>query len=184
MLAELAKNWWLFLARGLLAILFAIAAFAWPGFTLLLLLWMFGIYCLVDGFTSIVLGVKSEQKLWPIVGGLVSIAAGFIVVLRPGLGAVAVVLVIGIWAVAHGVADIVMAIRIRREVKGEWALALAGIVQIALGVMLIMRPGSGAVALLWLIGTFLLLMGLLLVALALRLRRLGKEMGEATPAAA
>ena len=96
----------------------------------------------------------------------------------------AVVLVIGIWAVAHGVADIVMAIRIRREVKGEWALALAGIVQIALGVMLIMRPGSGALALLWLIGTFLLLMGLLLVALALRLRRLGKEMGEATPAAA
>lgn len=176
MLAALTENWWVFLLRGIFAILFALAAYLWPGMTLWLLIVFAGAYFLLDGIMAIVMGFKSEEKMWPIVGGLISVVAGIMLFARPGVGALAVLLVIGIWAIAHGVADIVLAIRVRREVQGEWALALAGIVQIAFGIMVIMRPGAGALSLIWLIATFVLLTGLLLVALALRLRKIGNQM--------
>lgn len=176
MLAGLTDNWWVFLVRGIVAILLAICTYMWPGLTLWLLIVFMGVYFLTDGIVSIIMGMKSDEKLWPIVGGLISVLAGIVMFARPGVGTFAVLLVIGVWAIAHGVADIVLAMRIRKEVKGEWALALAGIVQLAFGVMVIMRPGEGALALVWLIATFVLMAGLLLVALAFRLRKIGRQM--------
>jgi uncharacterized membrane protein HdeD (DUF308 family) len=178
-LKALANSWWTFAVRGAFALLFGIGALSYPGLTVLLLIVFFGVYALVDGVSALVLGIGETKRLAYVLLGLISIAAGVFAFARPGATALALLWLIGIWAVAKGVAEIVAAIQIRKEVEGEWAIALSGVISILFGVFVLARPGAGALALVWLIAIYAFASGILKLMLGFKLRRLKKTMESA-----
>jgi len=175
-LRPLARSWWLLLLRGIASILFGIAAFVWPGLTVLALTLLYGAFAMVDGILSLGAaltgsGDRSVPTWWLVVIGLLGIAVGVIAFLWPGLTAFALVIMIGAWAVAMGILEIIGAIWLRHQIEDEWLLIAAGILSVLFGVAVLLRPGAGALALAWAIGTFAIVSGALLVAFAFRLRR-------------
>ena len=172
---SLAHNWWMLALRGLVAIIFGVLAFVLPGMTLLTLVFLFGAYAIVNGVLALV-HAFSAPKGYPRFGaliftGILSIAAGVLAFVWPGITALSLVLLIAAWAIVNGVFEIATAIRLRRVIEHEWLLALAGILSVLLGIVILLQPGAGALALVWWIGGFALAFGVLLVALAFRVRR-------------
>jgi len=174
MLHALARNWWLLLLRGVCAIAFGVLAFVWPGATLLTLVLLYGAYALADGVLAIaaaVMGGPSAPRWWLAVVGLLGIAAGVVTLLLPGMTALLLLLFIAAWAVATGVMQIVGAVRLRKEIDNEWWLIGGGVLSILFGIVLAVQPGAGALALLYVIGAYAIVYGIMLVSFALRLRR-------------
>lgn len=174
-LAEtLSRNWWVLLLRGLVAILFGVLTFTWPGISLASLVLLFGAYTLADGILGVLTAIghrKDRENWWMLlIGSLVGVGIGLLTLFHPGVTALALVFYIAIWAVSTGLLQVVTAIRLRREIEGEWALVLAGLASVAFGVLLMAQPGSGALALLWLIASFAILLGILFVVLAFKLK--------------
>ena len=174
MVDMLARNWWVLLIRGIAALLFGIAAFLWPGLTLVVLVLLFGAYAFVDGIFAVISGIaarKEERRWWVIVlEGLVGIVVGVVTFLLPSVAALALIFFIAVWAILTGILEIAAAIRLRKEIQGEWMLALAGILSIIFGILLVVLPSAGALALVWLIGAYSLVFGILFLILAFRLR--------------
>lgn len=172
------KNWWIYLLQGLAAIAFGILAWALPGISLATLVILFGVFVLFWGITGLwggIAGRKVYEDWWlPVIGGLLGIGIGILTFVVPGVTAVALVFYIAIWAIAAGVLQIVSAIRLRREIRGEWLYILGGILSVVFGVLVMINPGAGAVAVVWLIGIYAIVFGVSLVALAFRIRRFGK----------
>jgi uncharacterized membrane protein HdeD (DUF308 family) len=161
--------------RGAAALGFGLLCVVMPGLSLAALVLLFGVYALVDGVLDVVAAVRGtagDRPWWSLVlGGAVSIAAGGIALALPGLTALLLLYVIAAWAVLTGALKIAAAVRLRRHITGEWRLVLGGLVSVALGVVLALFPGAGALALVLWLGAFALVFGVLLLALALRLRR-------------
>jgi uncharacterized membrane protein HdeD (DUF308 family) len=174
MVHALAKNWWLLLLRGIAAIVFGLLAFAWPGLTLLTLILFYGAFALVDGVLAIVAAITGgapAPRWWLAIVGLLGIAAGLLTFLMPGLTAVVLLLFIAGWAIATGVFQIIGAIKLRKEIDNEWLLILGGIISVLFGVSMMVAPGAGALALVWVIGAYSVVIGAIFVALAFRLRK-------------
>lgn len=180
MLKGLADSWWTFAVRGVIALLFGIGALAYPGPTVFILIIFFGVYVLVDGVTALVMGLGERKRPAYVLLGLVSIAAGMFAIIRPGATALALLWLIGIWALVRGIGEIVAAIQIRKEVEGEWAIALSGVISVLFGLFVLARPGAGALAMLWLIAIYAFASGLLKLMLGFKLRRVKKAMESAT----
>ena len=175
MLALMARNWWVIAIRGVAAIAFGILTFLWPTLTLLGLVYLFGAYALIDGVSSLTAAVRGEpgtrgHGLSVAVWGIAGIVAGLIAFVNPGLTAITLLYVIGAWAVIVGAMQIWAAYRLRREIQGEWLLAIGGIASIAFGILVLIAPGAGALSVLALIATFAIIFGASLLALAWRLR--------------
>ena len=188
MLEYLSRYWWAVTLRGALAVVFGVIALIWPDITLHALVLLYGFYALVDGLlalAALLLGgsLVSGRRGWLVVEGVAGIAAGVIAFLWPGITALVLLYLIAAWAIATGVLEVAVAIWLRRELRGEWLLALGGVVSVAFGVFLVVRPGDGAVAVVWLIGLFAILFGAALIGLGLRLRRLGGALRGGAPAA-
>jgi uncharacterized membrane protein HdeD (DUF308 family) len=169
----LSSSWWWLVVRGIAAIAFGILAIAWPGVTLLLLLALFAAYAIVTGGVAIIgaLQNRDDRGWWLVLLlGIISVAAGVIAIFYPGITALALIIVIGVNAIFSGVLDIAMAIRLRKEIEGEWLLGLAGLVSILFGVFVIMLPGAGALALVWLISVYAIATGILFIILGFKLR--------------
>jgi uncharacterized membrane protein HdeD (DUF308 family) len=176
LLRTMADNWWLVLLRGIAAIAFGILAFAWPVITLLTLTLLWGAYAVVDGLCALwgaVAGPRGHMgaRFWLIIVGLAGVVAGLLAFAWPGVTALVLLFFIAIWAIVIGVMQIWGAIQLRKEMEGEWLLILSGLVSVAFGILLLARPGLGALAVVWMIGWFAILEGCLLVALSLRLRK-------------
>jgi len=174
MLRTLAQNWWALVLRGVCAILFGVGAFVWPGITLAVLILLYGAYALVEGVLEVawaLMGRKAGAFPWGVLlAGLAGVAVGIVTFVSPGITALALLYVIAAWAIVRGVFEIIAAISLRKELDNEWLLALSGLLSVALGVFLIMAPGAGALALLWWIGGFAIIAGILMVMLGLRLK--------------
>jgi uncharacterized membrane protein HdeD (DUF308 family) len=173
-LHALARNWWLVLLRGIAAIIFGVLAFAWPGITLLTLIIFYGAYALIDGIFAIAAafrGGAAQSRWWLILIGILGIAAGLFTFMWPGLTALVLAIFIGIWSLIHGIFEIVGAIKIRKEIDNEWWLILSGALSVLFGLVMLVRPGAGALALIWVIGTYAIIFGALLVAFSFRLKR-------------
>jgi uncharacterized membrane protein HdeD (DUF308 family) len=172
----LARWWWTFIVRGVLAIAFGVLAFLAPALGIAVLVGLFAAWALVDGVTGLVAGIRTrgiDRSWWlEVVEGLVSIAAGVVALFLPAAAAQALVLVIGAWAIVTGAVEIWTAIRLRRVIRGEVWLGLAGAASILLGLMLFLFPGVGALSLVWLIGSGAIVFGVFLVLLGWRLRRI------------
>ncbi|MGH9323073.1 MAG: HdeD family acid-resistance protein [Vicinamibacteria bacterium] len=183
MLTILSRYWWTFLLRGILAVLFGLAAFFWPAITLTALVLLFGAFAFADGFLTLVAAIRGRDALdrwWLyLLGGLAGIAAGILTFFWPGMTAIALLMFIAAWAIVTGVLEIAAAIRLRKEIVGEWALALAGVLSVLFGVILVMRPGAGVLAVVWLIGIYAVAFGIAMIVLAFRLRGLSKELASA-----
>jgi len=167
-------NWWLLALRGLVAVLFGVLAFVWPGGTLITLVWLFGAFALVNGLLSLILAAKAP-KGYPrigslILGGLLGILAGLLTFVMPGITALGLLMLIAAWAIVTGIMEVVAAIRLRKIIANEWLLILAGIASVAFGVILFLQPAAGALALIWWIGAWALIFGILLIVLAFRMR--------------
>ncbi|HEX6018629.1 MAG TPA: HdeD family acid-resistance protein [Burkholderiaceae bacterium] len=174
MLHALAKDWWLLLLRGLVAIAFGVLAIVWPGVTVLWMVLIYGVFALIDGVLAIVAAIKGGRevpRLWLGITGLAGIAAGVVTLGWPGVTALILLYFIAAWAIVTGVMQIVAAIRVRREIEGEWLLIAGGALSVIFGVVLFARPGAGAIALAFAIGVFAVVYGVLMAAFGLGLRK-------------
>ncbi|MDB6122359.1 MAG: hypothetical protein JWQ71_1352 [Pedosphaera sp.] len=175
----LTNSWWLLALRGIAAVLFGVLAFIWPGITLLTLTLLFGAYALAHGILALVMAFKwskgGRHSRGLLFEGIVSIAAGIIAFLWPGITTLTLLFLIAAWAIVNGVLEIVAAIRLRKVIRGEWLLILAGILSLIFGLVILAQPIVGALAVVWWIGSFAIVFGALLIGLAFRARRWAPE---------
>lgn len=175
-LNALAKNWGWTLLRGLAAIAFGILAFVWPALTLLTLVVMFAVYVLIDGLFALISAFSGRDRgsstWWLVLVGVLGIAMAAVTYFSPGVTALILVMVIGAWALVRGIFEVVAAIQLWKELDDAWLLALSGVVSIVFGGFVLAMPGAGALALIWVIGAYAILFGLILVFLSFRLKRL------------
>ncbi|MDS9466513.1 DUF308 domain-containing protein [Paracoccus sp. MBLB3053] len=176
MIRVMAANWWVLLLRGIAAILFGLLALIWPGLTVYVLLIFFGAFAIFDGILALFTAFqrrKTDERwwAWALDGGL-SIAIGVMALFWTEATALAFIIWMAIWGVIAGVFRIVAAIRLRNEIEGEWALGLSGLLLVLWGVLMAMLPAAGLLSLAWLIGTFAILIGVTLIVLAFRLRKI------------
>jgi uncharacterized membrane protein HdeD (DUF308 family) len=172
----LVRNWWSLVLRGVLGILIGVVTFAWPGITLASLVLLFGAYALVDGIFSIAGAVRAAQahERWVVlvIEGIVGIAAAVITVAWPAITALALVFVIGSWAVVTGVFEIAAAVRLRKHITGEWLLALSGIASVIFGFLMMIAPLAGALVIALWFGAYAFVFGILMMVLGFKLRNL------------
>jgi uncharacterized membrane protein HdeD (DUF308 family) len=170
----LARWWWTFIVRGVLAIAFGVLAYLAPLWSIAILIGLFAAWALIDGVTNLIAAIRTrgiDRSWWlELIEGLVSIAAGIVALLLPAAAAQALVIVIGAWAIVTGAFEIWTAIRLRRVIQGEIWLALAGAASVLFGVILFLFPGVGALSLVWLIGSGAIVFGVFLILLGWRLR--------------
>ena len=155
-------------------------AFIWPGITLFVLVIFWGAYMFVDGIFAIVAAVRAagqEARWWLLlVEGILGVLVGIVTFIWPGLTALALLYLVAAWAIVTGILEIVGAIRLRREIEGEWALILAGVLSVIFGVLLAVIPApAGLLSLTWLIGVYAIVFGVIMLILAFRLRGLAGQ---------
>jgi len=173
-LHALAKNWWLLLLRGIAAVVFGVLALAWPGLTLLTLILLYGAYALSDGVFAIIAAITGgapAPRWWLAIVGILGIAVGVVAFMLPGMTALILLFTIAGWAIATGACQIIGAIRLRKEIDNEWLLILSGAVSVLFGLGVLLRPGAGALALVWVIGTYAIIAGVLYIGFAFRLKK-------------
>jgi uncharacterized membrane protein HdeD (DUF308 family) len=175
---ELARWWWTFILRGILAIAFGILAFLAPPLGIGVLVGLFAAWALIDGVTALWEGIqrRTKDRSWwlSVLEGIVGIAAGVLALLFPAWAATALVLLIAAWAIVTGAFEIVAAIRLREKIKGEFWLGLAGLASILYGIVLFLFPAAGALAIVWLIGGFAIAFGAFMIVLGWRLRSIDR----------
>ena len=170
----LARSWWMLALQGFVAVLFGVLALLWPGLTLLWLVALFAAYAIISGAVAVYGAVtnRTMDKGWWLILllGLVSVVAGVLAIFYPDLTALALVLLMGVNALFTGALQIAVAIRVRKSVRNEWLLVLAGIASIVFGGLVLAFPGAGALALVWFVSFYAVLSGVLLLSLALRVK--------------
>lgn len=172
--------WWtlrglrtMLVVRAVLALVIGVVALAWPEMTLLALAVAFGVYAILDGVARIVDAVRhrGRERWWlGLLGGLVGVAAGVVALFWPDVTALVLAIIVGAWAVVSGAAEIADSVRLRRAGGAVWLLALAGVLSLVAGIVILIWPVQGAIGLALLLGAFALAYGVLLGVLAATLR--------------
>jgi len=179
MINNLAHNWWVLALRGVAAIIFGVLAFVWPDVTVTVLVLLFGAYAFWDGAFAIVSALRrrtrTDQWWWTLLEGVVGVGIGLATFFWPGVTAIVLLALIAAWAVITGILEIMAAIRLRKEINDEWLLFLSGVLSVLFGILLVFQPGVGALALIWVIGSYAIAFGVLLLVLAFRLRNWGSK---------
>ncbi len=169
-----AHDWWVVLLRGIVAVLFGLLAFFLPSITLIVLVLLFGIFAIVDGILSFERAFsassRNESWIWPTIIGVLGIAAGVAAFIWPGITALVLLYIIAAWALLTGIVEIIGTIRMRREISDEWLFVLGGVLSVLFGLLVFARPGVGAIAVVWLIGFYAIVLGIQRIAVAFRMR--------------
>ncbi|HEX5829708.1 MAG TPA: HdeD family acid-resistance protein [Gemmatimonadaceae bacterium] len=177
----LARNWGWVVLRGVVALLFGLLTLFNPAITIRALILLFGLYALLDGLFAVVSAImnRHEERHWIalLVGGLVGVAVGVAAFVWPRMTGTVLLLVIAVWAVIFGMSQIAAGIRLRRVIEGEWLLILAGVLSVLFGLALFFMPQAGALAIVIWLGAYATVLGIVLIALGLRLRSWGREHG-------
>ena len=175
----LTSNWWALALRGVLGILLGLVALTRPGVTLAAIILLVGAYMFVDGVVAIMASLRGmragDRWGWMLVEGIIGIVAGIIVFRTPATAAIVLVWLVAFWAIMHGAAEIGAGIRLRKMIENEWLLILAGVLSLALGIFILMRPGLGVLLLVTWIGVYALFAGIVTLMLAFRVRRWSHE---------
>ena len=166
-------NWGVIALRGALATAFGLYALFRPGQALATLIMVFGAMVLVAGILSLIAGLRRQAHHRPIaaivVEGIVCIAFGLLALFQPGATAVAWLFLVSGFAIVSGVLHFMAGLRLRRETPGEWVLMLDGILTVVLGILMVLLPWAGLLALIWLVGAYSLFFGILLLVSAFRI---------------
>lgn len=171
-----SRSWGLLLFRGILAVLFGCLALSHPLSAATALVWVFGAYAFVDGCIALAAAFQMSQhrgdRWWGLLSsGVLGLMAGIVALFLPAaITAAALVYVVAFWAVFSGIAEIVAAFRLRREIAGEAFLLLGGIVSLLLGMFLFVAPLAGVVAWIWCLAVYALVYGVSMIILAFRVR--------------
>ena len=173
MTALLARNWWAVLLRGLIAVAIGIFTLWMPQVSLASLVLVFAAYMLADGILGIIAAVRAARRHerwgWLVLEGLLDLGAGVAAFAWPGLTIIIFVALIAAWAIVSGGTMALAALKFTRR-DGRWLMGLAGVLSIIWGVLLAFAPITGALVLTLWIGAYALLFGIVLIALAFRLR--------------
>src|SRR6516225_10553710 len=173
LIETLKRHWWIPVLRGVAAIIFGVIAFTHPVMAAATLVLFFGAWVLIDGVFRVVgaIGHRSSDPdwVWQLIIGVLGVIIGFLTFHAPGITALALVIYIAAWALMIGATEIVAAIKLRREIKGEWFLILTGLASIIFAVLLLWNPVAGAAALIWIIAWYALIMGVLEIIFGFRL---------------
>jgi uncharacterized membrane protein HdeD (DUF308 family) len=165
------------LLRGICAVIFGVLTYFWPAVTLFTLIILYGIFALADGILALIAAITGDgpdtasSRWWLAAVGLLGIAAGIITLLWPGMTGLILLFFIAAWSIATGIMQIFGAIKLRKEIEGEWLLIASGVLSVLFGVAIAAWPGAGALALAFVIGAFAILYGVLLIAFAFKLRK-------------
>lgn len=174
MLNVLAKNWWALLIRGIVAVIFGLLAFFWPGGVAVVLVILFGAYAFVDGIFALISAVRAaeaHQRWWAfLLEGIVGLLIAAIVVFYPGIAGLGLYFAIAIWAILTGILEIVAAVQLRKMIPNEFWLILGGILSIVFGVLLYLFPLVGILTVIYLIGFYAILFGIIMIVFSFRLR--------------
>ncbi|MFM0049609.1 HdeD family acid-resistance protein [Caballeronia grimmiae] len=172
--ALLGRAWWMLALRGAAGILFGLLALFWPGLTLLLLVAMFAAYALIGGIAAVSAAIRNRSirtDWWiPLLLGLCMIASGVIALAAPGVTALVLITLMGANAIVTGVFDLIAWVRLKRRGRTQWLLLCIGSLSILFGIFVLVYPGAGALALVWMIGTYAIVTGTLLLVLGLGAR--------------
>jgi uncharacterized membrane protein HdeD (DUF308 family) len=180
LLEDLTDHWWVILVRGIAAVVFGVVAFVLPGATLLAVIFIWGAYAVIDGAFALYmtyLTARQGRRWWPyLLEGVVGVGAGAVAFGSPGLTALALLYLIAAWAIVTGIVEVVAAVEMRTLIQNEWLLGVAGVLSVVFGVLVAIQPDAGALAVVWIIGTYALLFGIALIGLAFRVRSMGKRL--------
>jgi uncharacterized membrane protein HdeD (DUF308 family) len=174
-------------ARGIIALLFGVIALMLPGSAFWALVIAFGAYALADGVSALITALKRRNRDgrgWLAIEGIAGIVAGVLTFLWPITTAVVLIAFVSAWALITGVLKIVLAIRLRREIRGEWLLALTGAASILLAALIIAAPLTATLALIWALGIYAIVMGGLMIALSVQVRHWERSLPESFERAA
>ncbi len=165
-------HWWTFLLRGLAAIIFGLLALFLPGLTIAALVLLFGAFAFIEGLFAVVGALRGRHRDWPwhLVDGLIGVAIGVVTAFWPGLTALGLLYAIAFWAILTGIVRLAIAIRLRDLAGHPWFLGIMGLVSIVVGVILVLAPVAGGLAIVWLIGLNAIFIGALFVGLGFRVR--------------
>jgi uncharacterized membrane protein HdeD (DUF308 family) len=181
MLETLTRFWWLVVLRGVAAVIFGLLAVIWPGVTLIVLAALFALYVIVDGLVALGTAAFGRhdpgRRGWLVVEGIAGVVIGVVVLAWPHVTTLALLWLIAAWALLTGILEIVTAVLLRRDIQGEWMLALGGALSVLFGILLAIWPATGALALVVLIGVYAIIFGVVLVGLGLRLHRVRRQTG-------
>jgi len=188
MFTQLFRNWWLFAVRGVIAIVFGLLALIWPRSAMLALVLLFGAYALLDGIFAVAVGIASHgyfERWWAVLlEGLAGIVIGITTFFWPNITALIVLYFVAAWAVITGIFEIVAAIKFRHVIPGKWAMILNGLLSFLLGALLFVFPAAGEVGLMWLIGIYAVVAGVMGMLFAFGLQRFYAQAREASVASA
>lgn len=161
--------------RGVVAVIFGILALTSPDKTLDFLITLFGIFVLVVGLVATIGAImhrKESENWWLVlIPGIAGIVIGIISIAMPAFTETVIIYLIAIWALVGGIGQIYSAMKIRKDVEGEWMPVLIGIISVVLGVVLFVRPLDAAATVMWLVGLFVLVLGILWIIMGFRARR-------------
>lgn len=168
------KHWWQIALRGLIALTFGILVLAWPGVSLFVFAIIFGAFVFVDGIFTLVAAVKYKagagRRTWLFIRGIAGIVVGIITFFWPAITALALVILIAAWALVTGVMELVFAFRANQNSAIRWMFAISGILSLILGILMLARPIAGMLVIVWIIGGYAVIAGILLIILGFRLR--------------
>ena len=177
MIVTMTRFWWLSVLRGVIFILFGVAALLWPGIAFATLVLLFGAFAFASGIIAVwtAFSLRSREEKWAafFLQGLLGIAFGVLALMWPFATAGAIILVIAAWALLAGLIELAAALRLRREMEDEWMLMVSGTLSILLGLLFALFPAAGIWTVTWLIAVFAILAGLAMIQLGFRLRRRG-----------
>jgi uncharacterized membrane protein HdeD (DUF308 family) len=178
------RAWWAIAFRGVLAIVLGILMLAWPGITLSVFVALLGVYMFFDGIFALVATFHAGQQgrsWWPyLLEGILSIGVGLLAFARPSAMALAVLILIAVRSIIVGVVEIGTGVSVRRATTtSPWLLWLGGLASIAFGVLLLVKPGPGLLALVWIAGIYMIVFGLMLDTEAFRLRSVRERLVQA-----
>jgi uncharacterized membrane protein HdeD (DUF308 family) len=177
----LAKTGTMWIVRGIASVLFGVLTVMRPGASIAAIVLLYGVYALTDGALLLGFAFRIDTGKAPyIFRGLISIAAGVVTFLYPGLAATSLYLLIGAWAMIAGVTELGIAIAARKEMTNVGALVLAGVLSLACGVALLVLPAAGVVALVSLIAAYAIVNGIALIGAGIRIHQFFRPLQHAT----
>ncbi len=175
----LSRYWWVLVVRGIFAVLLGVFAFVWPLQTAAMLVLAFGFVALADGVFAIgsaFAGRQLTDAWWlQLLEGIFGIGVGTVTLANPAMTGVALVISIAVWAIGLGILQVIAAVKLRHELSNEWWLIIGGLLGVAFGILFLVYPAEGALAMLWLIGLFAIVWGVMLMVSGFDVRRLSKQ---------